>query len=67
MATYSPGVVVQRDDTGSFPQIRVGDFETAELLAQAILQLRLISFKLNCLQPGDEEIDDNELDALDLQ
>lgn len=66
MTTYNPGMVVQREDEGDFAKIRVDDFKVAELLNEVIDQLRLVSMKLDCLQPDDDEINNDELD-IDIQ
>lgn len=65
MSTYNPGVVVQREFVDGFAQIRVEDSDAMELFIQAIVQLKIISLKLDCLQPDGDVIDDNELDTLE--
>ncbi len=68
MGTYNPGVEVQREFSDGFPRIRVNDSNVTELLLQVIFQLRIISLKLDCLQPNEETIDiidDAGLEALD--
>ena len=40
------------------------DLMSVELQEQLLMQLRLISLKLNCLQPFDEELDADDLDEL---
>lgn len=68
MSTYSPGMVVQREDVQGFARIRVDDSNVSELLLEVILQLKILSLKLDCLQPNEEVIDiidDAELEALD--
>ncbi len=67
MATYSPSRVVQRQNEDDFPQIRVDDSNVAELLAQVVRQLKIVSMKLNCLQADSDVIDDDEVDTLELQ
>ncbi len=65
MATYNPGIAVERKVEQGIARIRVDDFGVTELLIQAISQLKLISLKLDCFQPDDEPIDENELDSLE--
>lgn len=67
MGVYNPGVVAQRQVFDGFSKIRVDDSTVAELLFQVILQLKIVSLKLNCLQPNEEMIgmDDIELNASD--
>ena len=67
MATYSPSRVVQRQNEDDFPQIRVDDSNVAELLAQVVRQLKIVSMKLDCLQADGDVIDDDEVDTLELQ
>ena len=64
MATYSPSRVVQRQNEDDFPQIRVDDSNVAELLAQVVRQLKIVSMKLDCLQADSDVIDDDEVDTL---
>lgn len=49
-----------------FARVRVENIDANDLLKEVILQLRLVSLKLDCLQPGDEEIDEIEFDLEDL-
>ena len=55
------------EDGQGFPKVRVDDSNVGELLLQVITQLKLVSLKLDCLQPNDDALDDNELDMEDLQ
>jgi len=67
MGQYNPGVEVQREISDGFARIRVVDSNVTELLLEVILQLKMVSLKLDCLQPNEETIDiidDTELNAL---
>ncbi len=67
MSTYSPQKVLQLEDIEGFARIRVDDFNTAELLVDVILQLKLISLKLDCLQANDAALDVNDLDDVEIR
>lgn len=66
MSNYGPNVTpLTQTSVDDFVRVSVIDFNTTELLIQVVIQLKLISQKLDCLQPDDDEID--ELDILDIQ
>ena len=45
--------------------LKVTDETTAQLLQSVIIQLKLISRKLDCLQPFDDQLDENDLDDIE--
>lgn len=65
MATYAPHKELQLEDVEGFAKIRVDDFGVAELLIEVLTQLKLISLKLDCLQPNEEALDVNDLDDIE--
>ncbi len=68
MGNYSPNQTPPtQTDAKGFTRTSVLDFNAAELLVQVIVQLKLISMKLDCLQADGDVIDDNEIDTLELQ
>jgi len=67
MSSYNPNVQSHTEDAQGFPRIRVDDINANDLLREVIMQLKLVSLKLDCLQSNDDELDVNELDTLDLQ
>lgn len=60
--TVNSTVLDTIDPAQGFAKVRVSDTVISELLVENIKQLMLISLKLNCLQPGDEEIGITDLD-----
>lgn len=68
MSTYNPNIELQLTNKQGFVSANVNDMNVAELLKEVIIQLRLVSAKLDCLQPNEDTIDatDLEIDAEDL-
>ena len=64
MSSYSPNMQLQVEDIQGLSRVRVNDSNTNDLLREVIIQLKLVSVKLDPLQPNDEIIAIDDLDNL---
>jgi len=55
---------LQVEDIQGLSRVRVNDSNTNDLLREVIIQLKLVSVKLDPLQPNDEIIAIDDLDNL---
>ncbi len=67
MSSYNPNVQSHTEDAQGFPRIRVDNINANDLLKEVITQLKLVSLKLDCLQPSEELIDRSALDTDDFE